>query len=552
MTKETIYIEPSDDITDILSKLKASDKKIVALVPPKKPTVFLSSVNVKLIARTAKAEKKAVVLVSTDDALTKLAMAANLPVASSLKSRPVMPGEAPQTSDAPASKITTAGAESTAEPEDSPASKTKSKSKPEKSEKSEKPKKSQPAASGFKGFLLRNKLWLILGGIFFLALIAFLVWAFKFAPSVSLSVSVRTSSSNFSENVVFTTNPADEKVENSTFYLREETLEKSQVIKFTATGKKDFGERASGEVIVVAYFLDPGSLEIPADTKFSHGSFDYASTAAATLVGPAKKTASAYKTACNNYSDEDFEIGIDYCQVSVTVPVKAVAAGEDYNLSATNEGWTSSLSGLTILTRSDITGGTSRIVTVVQQSDVDLALDKMKSESSDNGKNELLAKLSNTVMPLEASFKIEASDPKVEPAVGEEVKEGVTPQISAQTTYRIFTLDNVRIEEFIKQKANVEDGKRLYSVGEPFIEYFSKTNDTTYSAKLKTTYKVGPEISETEILNKIQGEKLGRIEPLLKDTFSGVSSVKIEKSYFWVNSVPNDPNKVRVELTVEE
>ena len=94
MNKETIYIEPSDDITDILSKLKSSDKKIVALVPPKKPSVLLSSVNIKLIARTAKAEKKAVVLVTTDDSLTKLAMTANLPVAPSLKSRPVMPDEA--------------------------------------------------------------------------------------------------------------------------------------------------------------------------------------------------------------------------------------------------------------------------------------------------------------------------------------------------------------------------------------------------------------------------------------------------------------------------
>ena len=93
MNKETIYIEPSDDITDILSRLKASDKKIVALVPPKKPTVLLSSVNIKLISRAAKASKKAVVLVTTDDSLTKLAMTANLPVAPSLKSRPIMPGE---------------------------------------------------------------------------------------------------------------------------------------------------------------------------------------------------------------------------------------------------------------------------------------------------------------------------------------------------------------------------------------------------------------------------------------------------------------------------
>ncbi|MBR3319681.1 hypothetical protein IKG06_04270, partial [Candidatus Saccharibacteria bacterium] len=93
MNKETIYIEPSDDITDILSRIKASDKKIIALVPPKKPTVLLSSVNIKLIARAAKSAKKAIVLVTTNDSLTKLAMTANLPVAPSLRSRPVMPND---------------------------------------------------------------------------------------------------------------------------------------------------------------------------------------------------------------------------------------------------------------------------------------------------------------------------------------------------------------------------------------------------------------------------------------------------------------------------
>ncbi|MBR3232966.1 hypothetical protein IKF74_01640 [Candidatus Saccharibacteria bacterium] len=605
MNKETIYIEPSDDITDILSKLKASDKKIVALVPPKKPTVLLSSVNVKLIARTAKSEKKAVVLITTDDALTKLAMTANLPVAKSLKSRPVMPGEEPKPEEKPAAKSeaedeaeaeteeedagedegepeteTTEDKDETeeeepateAEEEDEDAvvdsiEKEESKEddndeddddeddeKPKdkkKDKKDKKAKKEKSDATGIKGFIVNHKIWVILGAFLLVAITGFLIWAFAYAPEVSVAVSVRTTSSNFSENVIFTTQPADEDVEKSTFYAHEEKLEKEQVVKFTATGKKDMGESATGEIIAIAYFLEPGSIDVPAGSEFSHGAFKYLTLAAATIVGPAKKTASAYKTACDNYSDDNFEISVDYCQVSIAISIKAAAPGEDYNLSATNEGW-SAPAGLNAVTRTDITGGTSKIVTVVQQSDIDVALDKMKSESGGDGKNELLAKLSNTVTPIEASFKVEATDPKVTPAVGEEVKEGVTPQISTKTSYSVLTVDSVRIEEFIKKKATIEEGKRLYSVGEPFVEYFSKSDDKTYSAKLKTTYKVGPEISETEVLEKIQGEKIGRIEPVLKDAFQGISSVKTEKSYFWVNSVPNDPNKIHIELTVEE
>lgn len=603
MNKETIYIEPSDDITDVLSKLKNSDKKIVALVPPKKPAVLLSAVNVKLIARTAKAEKKAVVLITADDALTKLAMTANLPVAKSLKSRPVMPGEtaapdATADSEPKPTKSAKTDDDDSLEEDDTkePNSQTETeedavdeiekeeaddeetdsgeeedeesdddeeedddddeddddkKADKKKSKKSKKAKKEKTEATGVKGFLSRYKIWVIFGCIFLVGLTGFLIWAFKFAPEVRVAVSVRTTSANFSENVIFTTQAADENIDNSTFSVHEEKLEKEQVVKFTATGKKDMGEAASGSLIAYAYFGDKSSISIPAGSKFTLSSFEYITTADAVLSLSATNNGTL-KTVCDNFNDESFDLNGDGCQVSTTLSIKAAAAGEDYNVAADTTGWNSSISGVSVYNHAAISGGTSRIVTVVQQSDVDLALDKMKSESGGDGKNELLAKISNTVMPIEASFKVEATDPQVAPAVGEEVKEGVTPQISTKTSYSVLTVDNVRIEDFIKKKAGVEEGKRLYSTGEPFVEYFSKTNDTTYSAKLKTTYKVGPEISETEILEKIQGEKIGRLEPVLKDAFSGVSSVKTEKSYFWVNSVPSDVNKIHIELTVEE
>ena len=58
-------------------------------------------------------------------------------------------------------------------------------------------------------------------------------------------------------------------------------------------------------------------------------------------------------------------------------------------------------------------------------------------------------------------------------------------------------------------------------------------------------------VTEEEILEKSKGRKIGEVQSLLK-SINGVSSVKIDKSFFWVNSVPNDPNKVEIELKVEE
>ena len=58
MNKDTIYIEPENDITDILAKLKNSEQKVVALVPPKKAGVLRSAVNIKLIAKRLATTKK--------------------------------------------------------------------------------------------------------------------------------------------------------------------------------------------------------------------------------------------------------------------------------------------------------------------------------------------------------------------------------------------------------------------------------------------------------------------------------------------------------------
>ena len=73
MDKEIIYIDPSDDITDIISKIKEAKNKTIALVPPKKATVLQSSVNFKLIAKTAQTNDKDISLITTSDSLKHLA-----------------------------------------------------------------------------------------------------------------------------------------------------------------------------------------------------------------------------------------------------------------------------------------------------------------------------------------------------------------------------------------------------------------------------------------------------------------------------------------------
>ena len=91
MNKDVIYIEPEDDITDIIAKIEKSKEKIVALVPPKKAGVFRSIVNIKLISKAGASADKSVVLVTVDPSIVKLAAATKLPVSKNLQSAPEIP-----------------------------------------------------------------------------------------------------------------------------------------------------------------------------------------------------------------------------------------------------------------------------------------------------------------------------------------------------------------------------------------------------------------------------------------------------------------------------
>ena len=91
MNKDVIYIEPEDDITDIISKLESAKEKIIALVPPKKAGVLRSIVNIKLIYKTAAASGKTVVLVTNDQSIIKLAATVHMPITKDLQTAPHMP-----------------------------------------------------------------------------------------------------------------------------------------------------------------------------------------------------------------------------------------------------------------------------------------------------------------------------------------------------------------------------------------------------------------------------------------------------------------------------
>ena len=555
MNKDVIYIEPEDDITDIITKIENSKEKIVALVPPKKAGVFRSVVNIKLVSKVGATAEKTIVLVTTDPSIVKLAAATRIPVTKNLQTPPAIPTadmgieetseeEIVDESEAEAEKKEEEK-EETEEAEDTEEEETEKKDK--KADKAAKKKKADKDGNPIINWIKAHKKLTIFGGIALVALIIFMIWAFVIAPAVTVTVGIKTENNNFSENVTFTTNAADENATDGKFYIQEKKIETVSEVTFEATGKKNNGERASGEVTVMAIISYRGGTKVinTGDT-FTYNGLSYKADNSVTMSFDGEND-----SVCSNVDGEITleEFKKQGCRIYAKVRVTATAPGAAYNISAQNTGWNTT-ADVIVASDSAMTGGTDDIVTVVEQIDIEKAKDQLKSSNEDEEKEKLFKGIGEDMMIIESSFNQDTSAATATPPAGEEVKDGVKPVLKATTTATVFAIDKNKVEEFISEKAKLGDDQKIYEINNPYIENFVK-GDSGFAGRLKTSYAVGPKVTENDIVEMIKGKGIGDAQHDLKN-INGVVSVSIDKSYPWVGSVPGNTNKITVNIELKD
>ena len=591
MNKDVIYIEPEDDITDIIAKIENAKEKIVALVPPKKAGVFRSIVNIKLIAKASASSGKTTVIVTTDPSIVKLAAATRTPVTKNLQSAPVIPeSEEDETSpkkpsDAPEDEEEDAGeeededvtneeetenteeegdgesgdaeepadeedAEEVADEEVKPAKKSDSKeSQKTKNGKTPLFERLATSKNPFAKWIGTHKKLVIGGSICLVILIVVGIWAFVIAPAATLTITLRTTTANFSENVSFTDVLTDENAAEGKFYIQEKKIENKSEIEFDATGQKNVGAQAKGTLKVYTFIDEAGgSTGVPANVAFTHDGLKYITASSASFAYDGKDT-----SVCNNSNASIAEFKRDGCLMSGTIDVIAEAAGANYNVeTSTGDGW-NTIAGVAV-SRAEVTGGSDQMITVVQQSDIDKAkeaLAKQDTDTGNSGKEVLMESLDETDFIIESSYKQTISDAISTPAIGEEVKEGAKAKLAITTIDSIYVIDKTKVEEFISSKAKLADNYKIYSMNNPFVENFMKVEGAGYTGKLKTSYVSGPKVTENDVVEMVKGKGLGVAQHDLK-SIDGVGEVRIDPSYPWVSTIPNDPEKITVNLEIAE
>lgn len=554
MNKDVIYIEPEDDITIIINKITSAKEKIVAIVPSQNTSALNSTINIRLVAKAAKEAKKTAVIISKDSALVKLAAVAGLPVADSLQSRPKMPADIDtSTQESDQNSATQSDSKPDASADEPAQTNTTSQiADVELSSIDITDSASESAEDGREEAVKkipsfdRYRKWIIVGILAALLIIGGLVWAFVFAPAAKIAISIRTTANNFSENISFVTKVGTDNSKDGVFLLDKQVYKQESSVEFKATGSKDVGEKARGN-LYVSFYTKTDNIAIPKGAKFSYGENTYVADEGAAVMAPGDPIKD-----CEN---NDTTLIIYGCLRTAKFSATAAESGPVYNIGAHSVGWSTTdlaVQPAKIYNSEAFTGGTSKVITVVQQSDIDAAKEKLSNDNSTDGKSRLMEQFGQGVLVIDSSFKKENTDPIATPALGEEVDSKTTPKITASTTYTAYGVEKNALEDFIKNKASatLPADQKIYDTGNPFIERFVE-DGTNIVAKLKTSIQTGPKVTEQDILEKSQGRKIGEVQSLIK-SINGVSSVKINTSYFWVNKVPDDANKITIELKVEE
>lgn len=579
MNKDVIYIEPEQDITDIIANIKAAKCKIVALVPPKKAGVLRSAVNFKLIAKAARQSEKTVVLITNDEALLRLASGVAMPVAKSLSSKPQLPkmDDAEEFGDEAAESDTI---ESEAQPEDElaevgPEEKAEkvpvvvakkpavaaakkeevieAEPEPEKPEpKTKEEAKQAKNVDKMKKAKIPNfakyRKFIIIGAFVLIALIGFTVWATAIAPAAKITVTVRAAGANFTEKVTFVENEDKADPKKGIFYLDQKSVTKKAEADFEVKTEVDKGEKASGTVTIVR----------PKGEHIDENNMSFVVSKGVTFTINDKKFVVTQDTDVKVDDKKRTICGWDLCTTdtnSAAVPVIASEVGEEYNIPASSNISSSlGIPGNYSVTSSAMTGGTSKKVKVVGKEDIESAISTLSTAGEEEAREELTSQFSSDYILLGS---MSSSEPKIttSPELNQEVGDNVTPKIVREVKYTVFAVNRESVNTFIKAKLEEsmtgDQTQQIYDTGidKAFFESFQNAKDDR-SAKLKATTKTGPRVTDESVAEMALGHKIGEVQSRLK-SLKGVAEVKIDTSYFWVTAIPDDINKVQIEITVE-
>ncbi len=536
-TKDTVYIDVEDEITAVIDKVVNAKHKIVALVLPKRATVFQSPVNMKLLQKAAKSAKKSLVLITSDKGILAIAAVSGVHVAKSLTTKPEIPKiEQPEENIEESVDLTgaaiagAAGAAAVAASTDDKDEAIELDNTDERAITSdEKPKSGKKKLMKIPDFSsFRLKVGLGIAGVVLLVVLWFV--AFVVMPKATVTVNTDTSTTSVNTQAIFRVGAEEVDVEENIIPAERVQAEKIDSIKVPATGQKDIGEKATGTLTLTNCIDDGEQKVVPAGTRFTKDGLTFV-TAEQVILPFAI-------VAAGDCISADFGRSRD-------VDAVAEEAGPQYNISEGS--YNSSISGIQAY-GSDMSGGSSEIVKVISDEDVQKAEQQLKGTSKTAALNEMKSQLEESgKTPVEETLAEGTPKTTVVPAVGKEADE---VEVTITITYNLQGVNEDDLSAVLDHEINEKMGEDKKNIKDNGIEAVrfqvsDNSNEADTNVTLQTVATLGPDIDEAALREEIAGKKRGDIEKQIEE-IDGVRSVSVEYSPAWVTTTPKSADKITI------
>ena len=526
--EEILYLEPDEEITSVIDKMKQAKSKRLALVVPREATILQSVVNLKLLLREAANSGKEIALVTADKIGRNLAAQVGLVVYDSIKDRrPQFLPPAPTPGAEEVIEIDMA--EEKKEEEPRPKGVQIHHFQKEKSKATEaKPWTGSKVTASINWSKTRKIVWPMLAVVVFLLLVA----AFLTLPKVSIKVQVKSENFTKSQGLQISAEEPTNLDQNIfAGNLIDLTREKEE--KFIATGKKNLGGKAEGTLTLYNYW-DSSAQGLEKGSKFSSSSKTFVSKNSVTIPGTSIR-------------------GGNIVPGTATVEIEAENPGEEYNVKAGRF----TIVGLPAAQQEkiygqaskDLSGGFSKEVTVVSGEDFDRAKDKLTKAVEENLHQELEEKAQGMEV-LDKAIQMETVEVESSTEAEAEANEFT---FKAKVRLRVMVFERALFDKFVincLEKQVPYDKMITLGPNDSIMpaEIEPKYDQGRLNLKVEVTAKISSRVDREKIKKDLVGKGKTAAEEYL-DNLAGAAGFQINFSpSFWLKRIPNYPRSLKVEL----
>lgn len=562
---DILYLEPDEEITSIVDKVKASKGNLVGLVVPKGALFVQSVVNLRLVLAEAERHHKKLAIVTADNVGRNLAAQVGIDVYDSVRAE--HPTEPPPTPATPTTdeivELDLSPPQKQAVPKDvqvhsyldqqaikrqemsfgsvravreEPSAQLKG-TLEEVDEEPARPNRFQTIQTEVRRGQIANMAGKIVG------IIALLVGVFLVGFGLTFlrgraEVTIGVAAAHFSTDVTVTADTSIKSVDAASGIFPGTRLEGSQDGSKTqpATGTKNVGEKAKGTISLLNSWTTD-SVSVGAGTKLVAQTKTFVTTGAVVIPGAGVELKNGQ---------------INTIPGKTSVDIQADQAGQEYNLGPTKFLF-ADFSGdkqqkIYGQSTNSLSGGSTKQVTIVSEDDYKNAANALENDLKQALSKELSQKANGRVAPPE-NFVI--SDKKFSSSVpvGNEAS---TFEVKGSLKAAVVAYQQADFEAVVRAQAlhGLPPGKGVLPTDKDTLNTtFSQDGSTQDKAILKVHYEgtAVDAVDEAAMLQAISGQTAQHAEELLKQM--GAKSAQVFLSPRWIKTVPTKPDRIKLTIT---